>query len=51
MALFTPILPFILVFVCKIDALTSLIIAILFTVLITTPRKAVNVLGLLYRRH
>lgn len=44
-ALFTPILPFILVFVCKIDALTSLIIAILFTVLITTPRKAVNVLS------
>ncbi len=44
-ALFTPILPFILVFVCKIDALTSLIIAILFTVLITTPRQAVNVLS------
>lgn len=44
-ALFTPILPFILVFVCKIDALTSLIIAILFTVLITTPRQTVNVLS------
>ncbi|MDK2813826.1 MAG: hypothetical protein PWQ08_1081 [Clostridiales bacterium] len=44
-ALFTPILPFILVFFFKIDALSSLIIAILFTVLITTPKQTVNVLA------
>lgn len=44
-ALFTPILPFILVFFCKIDALTSLFIAILVTVLITTPKQTVNVLS------
>ena len=44
-ALVMPLLPFILVFFLKIDALTSLIIAILITVLITTPRKIVSVLS------
>lgn len=44
-ALFMPLLPFILVFFFKIDALTSLIIAILVTVLITTPKQIVNVLS------
>lgn len=44
-ALFMPLLPFILVFFLKIDALTSLIIAILVTVLITTPKQIVNVLS------
>lgn len=43
-ALFTPILPMILVFFFKMDALTSLIIAIIFTVLITTPKKALSVI-------
>ncbi len=44
-ALCTPILPFILVFFFKMDALTSLIIAIVFTILITTPKKMVSVLS------
>lgn len=44
-ALFMPLLPFILVFFLKIDALTSLIIAILVTVLITTPKKTIPVLS------
>lgn len=45
MALLMPLLPFVLVFFFKIDALTSLIIAILVTVLITTPKQMVNVLA------
>lgn len=44
-AMLTPILPFILVFFCKADALSSLIISIVFTVLVTTPKKLVTVLS------
>lgn len=44
-AMLSPLLPFILVFFCKLDALTSLIISIIITVLITTPKKAVSVIS------
>lgn len=44
-ALFMPLVPFVLVFFFKIDALTSLIIAIVLTVLITTPKQIINVLS------
>lgn len=44
-ALFMPILPFILVFFFKLDPTTSLLFAIIVTVLITTPKKIVSVLA------
>ena len=44
-AMFAPIFPFILVFFCKLDALTALIISIIVTVLITTPKKTVSVIS------
>ena len=44
-ALFMPIVPFVLVFFFKIDPLTSLLIAIVLTVLITTPKQIINVLS------
>lgn len=44
-ALFMPILPFILVFFLKMDPLPALIIASVVTVLITTPKKICSVLS------
>lgn len=44
-SLLTPILPFVLVFFFKIDAMPSLIISIIITVLITTPKKTISVLS------
>ncbi|MFD1441356.1 transporter [Lacticaseibacillus hegangensis] len=44
-ALFTPVLPFILVFFAKLDASTALILSIVLTVLITTPKKMSTVLA------
>lgn len=44
-ALLMPLLPFVLVFFFKIDALTSLMISILVTVLITTPKQTIQVLS------
>ena len=44
-AMFMPILPFILVFFFKIDALPALMIATVVTVLITTPQKICSVLS------
>ncbi|MDD4849110.1 MAG: transporter [Gemmiger sp.] len=44
-ALLMPVFPMVLVFFFHLDALTSLIIAILVTTLITTPKKAISVLS------
>ncbi len=44
-ALLMPIFPMILVFFFKLDALTSLIIAIIVTTLITTPKKTISVIS------
>lgn len=44
-ALFMPLLPFVLVFFLKMDPMAGLIIAIIVTVLITTPTKIVSVLS------
>ena len=44
-AMFTPLLPIILVFFFKINAETSLLIAIIVTTLITAPKQAVQILS------
>jgi len=44
-AMFTPLVPIMLVFILKLNAETSLLIAIVFTVLITTPKKSIHILS------